>query len=237
VYARVNLLTGDPAQLGEAVRYAKGIVRPHVEAQHGNRGLGCLVNADLGICVVTSYWDTVEDMTSSEQAVQVFRKQLVERLKGTAKVEHFEVPVFVRRSRSQDGAGVRVTRFECVPARIDTVIREFRKSEIPEFIATPAICSAQMLTDRVFGQCALVTAWENMAAMAASRSSTARLRATMATVTHTQIRSVEEYKMVFSSVRDGIALEVGVWVNNVPAGGYGPDDRVKLPDKVTYWVL
>jgi len=37
------MLAGDPGQLDEATRYLEGTVRPHVEAQHGNRGLTCLV--------------------------------------------------------------------------------------------------------------------------------------------------------------------------------------------------
>ena len=42
-----------------------------------------------------------------------------------------------------------------------------------------------------------------MDALAASRRATARLRADVAAVTHFQVRSVEEYQLVFSSVRDG----------------------------------
>ena len=109
MHARMNMLAGDPAQLGDAIRYLQGTVRPHVEAQHGNRGLACLVNDDLGTCVVASYWDSLDAMTSSEQAVQVSRKEVVERLQGTVTIEHYEVPVFVRRSRPREGAGVRVT--------------------------------------------------------------------------------------------------------------------------------
>src|SRR6267154_5278385 len=98
MHTRMNMLAGDPAQLSEAIRYLEGTVRPHVEGQHGNRGLACLVNADTGVCVVASYWDSMDAMTASEQAVQVSRKEIVERLHGTATVEHYEVPVFVRRS-------------------------------------------------------------------------------------------------------------------------------------------
>jgi len=76
MHVRMNMLAGDPARLDEATRYLEGTVRPDVEAQHGNRGLACLTNADLGICVVASYWDTLDAMTASEQAVQVSRKEV-----------------------------------------------------------------------------------------------------------------------------------------------------------------
>ena len=48
----------------------------------------------------------------------------------------------------------------------------------------------------------------------------------VAAATPTRFRSVEEYRMVFSSVRDGIALEVGVWVG-----------QRMLPATASYWVL
>ena len=64
MHTRMNMMVGDPAHLGEATRYLEGTVRPHVEAQHGNRGVACLVNEDLGVCLVASYWDSLDSMTA-----------------------------------------------------------------------------------------------------------------------------------------------------------------------------
>ena len=153
--------------------------------------------------MVASYWDTLDAMTASEQAVQVSRKEVTELLGGTVTVEHYEVPVFVRRSRPQRGAGVRLSRVDCAPASIDAVIEDFRNTAVPALTAMPGLCSAHMMTDRATGRCIVITAWDDMDALAASRPATARLRADVAAVTHLQVRSVEEYKLVFSSVRDG----------------------------------
>jgi heme-degrading monooxygenase HmoA/predicted ester cyclase len=203
MHVRMNILAGDPARLGEATRYIEGTVRPHVEVQHGNRGLACLAHADLGVCIVASYWDTLDAMTASEQAVQVSRKEVTELLRGTVTVEHYEVPVFVRRSRPQSGAGVRLSRIDGAPASIDALIEEFRNAGVPALMDMPGLCSAHLMTDRATGRCIVVTAWDDMDALAASRSATARLRADVAAVTHLQVRSVEEHQLVFSSVRDG----------------------------------
>jgi len=216
MHTRMNMLAGDPAHLGEATRYLEGTVRPHVEAQHGNRGLACLVNDDLGVCVVASYWDSLDSMTASERAVQVSRKEVADRLHGTVTVEQYEVPVFVRRSRPQAGAGVRISRVDCAPASIDSIIEEFRNTVVPALMDMSGLCSAQLMTDRAFGRCIVATAWEDRAALVATRSASARLRSTVAAVTHLQVRSVEEYKLVFSSVRDGdtrslIEREIDLW--------------------------
>ena len=216
MHVRMNMATGDPAHLGEVIRYLEGTALPQVEALPGSRGLACLTNADLGICVVGSYWDSLDAMTASEQAVQVPRKETVERMRGTVTIEHYEVPVFVRRSRPQRGAGARVTRFDCAPANIDSFIEEFRNTGVPVLMDMRGLCSAHLMVDRTSGRCIVTTAWEDSDALAASRAAAARQRADAAAVTHIQIRSVEEYKLEFSSVRDGdtrslIERDVELW--------------------------
>ena len=216
MHARMNMVAGDPAQLEETIRYMEGTVRAHVEGQHGNRGLACIVNDDLGVCVVGSYWDSMDAMTASEQAVQVSRKEVAERMHGSVTVEHYDVPVFVRRSRPQAGAGVRLVRAECAPANMDAFIDEFRNTGVPSLMDMPGLCSAQLTTDRTSGRCLVITAWEDAAALAASRSATARLRSSAAEMAHVQIRSVEEYRLAFSSVRDGdtrslIERDIELW--------------------------
>ena len=216
MHARLNMVAGDPAQIDETTRYLEGTVRPHVEGQHGNRGLACLTNSDLGIFVVASYWDSLDSMTASEQAVQVSRKEVTERMHGSVSVEHYEVPAFVRRSRPREGAGARLSRMECAPANIDAVIEEFRNTGVPALMEMPGLCSAHLMTDRTTGRCIVIAAWDDMDALAASRSATARLRADVAAATHMQVRSVEEYGLVFSSVRDGdtrslVERDVELW--------------------------
>lgn len=203
MHARINMLAGDPARLGEATRYLEGTVRPDVESQHGNRGLACLVNNELGTCVVASYWDSADAMTASEPGVQVARKEMAEMVRGSVTVEHYEVPVFVRRSRPASGAGVRLTRLECAPGHIDALIEEFRNTGVPALMDMPGLASAQLLADRTSGRCAVITAWQDMAALVNSRAASARVRADTAATMHMQVRTVEEYSLVFTSVRAG----------------------------------
>src|SRR5215469_1640485 len=186
MYARMNMLAGDPAQLSEATRYLEGTVRPHVEGQHGNRGLACLINADTGVCIVASYWDGLDAMTASEQAVQVSRKEVAERLRASVAVEHYEVPVFVRRSRPREGAGARIARIDCAPANIDSFIEEFRTTGVPALMDVNGLASAHLMTDRTTGRCMVITAWEDRDALAASRGATARMRTDAAERTHVQ---------------------------------------------------
>jgi steroid delta-isomerase-like uncharacterized protein len=203
MHVRMNMLAGDPGQLGEAIRYFEATVRPHVEGQVGSRGLAVFTDADLGTCVVASYWDSADTMTVSEQAVESSRKEFTELIKGTATVEHYEVPIYVRRGGSAPGADIGLTRMDGSPACLDAAIEEFRNTAVPELMDTPGICSVQLMADRASGRCIVVTAWEDKDALAGSRSSGARLRADISAVAHVTIRSVEEYGLAFTSVREG----------------------------------
>jgi predicted ester cyclase len=96
-----------------------------------------------------------------------------------------------------------MVRIESNPATLDAIIDEFRNTGVPAVMDMRGLCSAQLLVDRATGRSAVVVTWENADAMAASRAEGARLRASLIAVTHAQIRSVEEYQLAFSSVREG----------------------------------
>ena len=233
MHVRMNMLAGDPARLDEATRYLEETVRPHVEAQPGNRGMAILTNADLGVCVIASYWDSAGAMAASEQAVEVPRKELTEMVKGTVTVENYEVAVFARRSRPPAGAGVRMTRVDADPAHLDAAVEEFRDRGVPALMRMPGACSMQFLADRETGHCLAVTAWQDHAAMAAGRSGVAALRADLTAVTHTQVRMVEEFTLTFSSVREGdtrslIERDIELWNTRDRAGWLALADLDRL---------
>jgi steroid delta-isomerase-like uncharacterized protein len=80
----------------------------------------------------------------------------------------------------------------------------------------PGLSSAQLMVDRATGRCSVVTAFEDMDALAASRPGAAGLRASMAALAHITVRGVEEYSLTFSSVREGdtrslIERDVELW--------------------------
>lgn len=238
MHVRVNMMAGDPARLSEATRYLEGTVRPHVEAQHGNRGVAYLSNEELGTCVVASYWDSADAMTASEPAVQVSRKEMTELIRGTVTIEHFHVPVFVRRARAEPGAGVRLARVEVSPDNVDAFIDEFRNTAVPNLMEAPGLCSAQLMADRTAGHCLIAVTWRDMDALAASRAPTAAMRANSLAVTHAQLRSVEEYRLGFSSVREGdarslIERDVEMWNNRDREGMLAATDlhryEVEMP--------
>jgi predicted ester cyclase/quinol monooxygenase YgiN len=98
---------------------------------------------------------------------------------------------------------VRISHLDCAPANIDAFIEEFRNTGVPALMDMRGLASAQLMTDRITGRCLVITSWEDKEALAASRAASARLRTSTAEITHMQVRGVEEYDLVFSSVREG----------------------------------
>lgn len=223
MYVRMYLLTGDPARLTKATQYLEETVRTQVESQLGSRGLGVLSNAELGVCLIATYWDSADAMTASEPAAEASRTKVTELMGGTVSAEHYEVPVFIRQARPGPGAGVRMTRIDVDPARVSVAIEEFRHSAGPELLDMPGLCSAQLLVDRGTGHCVAATTWEDMDVMAATRSPVATLRTDLSEVTHAQVAGVQEYMLNFSTVREGdnvslIEREVTLWNERDQAG-------------------
>jgi predicted ester cyclase/quinol monooxygenase YgiN len=96
-----------------------------------------------------------------------------------------------------------MTRIDGNPANLDQAIEEFRRTAVPALMDMPGLCSAQLMADRATGHCIVVTTYEDMDALAASRAGAAGLRASMAALAHITVRGVEEYSLSFSSVREG----------------------------------
>jgi quinol monooxygenase YgiN/predicted ester cyclase len=187
-----------------------------VEEQPGCRGLAVLANEDLGVTMVASYWENTEAMYSSERAVQTSRKEATELANGLVTVENYDVPIFMRLSHPQTGAGVRVTTIEDDSGDLDAMIDAFRDTALPGLAKMPGLCSAQLMVDRATGRCLVISAYKNHEALAASRASIARLRADTLAKTRASVRTVQELSLVFSSVREGgtnslTAREAELW--------------------------
>lgn len=223
MHVQMYTVAGDPARLSKATDYLEDTVRPQVEAQLGSRGMAVASNADLGVCLIATYWDSADAMTASERAVEVPRKEVTDLMGGTISSHQYEVPVFIRQSRPGPGAGVRLTRIDDDPGRTSEHIEEFRLRAGPALLDMLGLSSAQFLVDRDTGRSVVVTTWDDMDVMASMRQRLATLRTTMAGVTQSQVRTVEEFMLNFSTVREGdnrslIEREVTLWNERDQAG-------------------
>ena len=202
--ARVNLITADPDRMADTIGYIKTSVRPAVDSMDGSLGLSLYANAEIGVAVLESFWASREALIHSEQMAAPRRTDVVRRAVGTVSVERYRVPVYEREAPLDTAAGLRLTRMDVDPPRIEDTVECFGATVVPRLAdATGGFCGALLLVDRDTGRSISETMWASRKAMAASRGEAAAVRVETVQSTGALIRAVEEYGLVFSTARIG----------------------------------
>jgi hypothetical protein len=198
---RFNLITADPLRLGDVVKFIEAEVHPEVESQPGSLGMSLYTNPDLGVAILESFWVSHDALRISEHVVAPSRREVVRRAAGTVSVERYRVPVFEREAPPRAEAGLRLTRMDVEPSRVEDGVEAYGDTVVPWLADTEGFCSALLLVDRNTGHSISEAIWRNPPALAASRSVAAAVRVDAVATTGCVIRAVEEYGLVFSSAR------------------------------------
>ncbi len=203
--ARFNLITADPLRLGDSVNFIEAEVRPVVESQPGSLGMSLYTNPELGVAILESilesFWASRDALRLSEHMALPSRRQAVQRATGTVSVERYRVPVFEREAPLSTGAGLRLTRMDIEPSRVEDAVEVYGDTVIPWLADTEGFCCALLLVDWNTGHSISETMWRTPQALAASRSVAAAVRVDTVASTGCVIRAIEEYGLVFGSAR------------------------------------
>ena len=158
-------------------------------------------NPERGVAIAESFWASHNALRDSERTAGPIRSELTRRAKGTVTVERYSVPVFEREAPVRGGEGARLTRIDVQPKAVDDIVEAFGDTAVPSLAVTAGFCSALLFADRASGHLISETVWRDPQALAASRSTCAAIRADAVEATKCVIRTVEEYILVFSTVR------------------------------------
>lgn len=199
LHVRFNLLTSDPARLGESVSFIESEVRDRVHSRPGNLGLSLYTNPVLGTAVVESFWVSGDALRASELTVSSGRRQAARIGGGTVAVERFQLPVFERDAPLEPGAGLRLTRMDIASLHIEDAVEAYGDIVVPWVAETPGLCGTLLLVDPGTGRAIGESVWRDQQALAASRGTAAAARAEFAVAADCAVRAVEEYGLVFDS--------------------------------------
>ena len=200
-HVRFNLITADPARLGESITFIESEVRPQVDSQPGSLGTSLYTDPAHGLAILESFWASDNAMAASEHTVSPQRREAVRRAAGTVSVERYQVPVFELEAPLSTGAGLRLTRMDIEPSRIDDAIEAYGDTAVPWLADNAGFCSALLLVDERTGHAISETVWQNAEALVASRSVAAAIRVETVEATDCVVRAVEEYGLVATSAR------------------------------------
>jgi heme-degrading monooxygenase HmoA len=90
-FVRLNDIRGDAARIEDAIRFTRETALPAVRAQKGFRALILAVNRQTGRGILSSVWDTLDDLKASETAAAPMREQVLAAAgNATVRVEIFE---------------------------------------------------------------------------------------------------------------------------------------------------
>jgi heme-degrading monooxygenase HmoA len=201
MHVRLNYVAGDPARVGDVVKYVETEGRLPTEDLPGNLGMMLMTNYELGAVVVQTFWDSANALRESERFVAPIRHEMALRGTATVSVEYPEVARCLWLIRPPTGAGVQLTLVECSPALTDNTIAGYEDIIVPWMTDTSGFCAALLLAERGTGRLISQSLWRDAGALAASRSSAAEARTEVATATNSTVLAMEEYSLVFSSLR------------------------------------
>jgi hypothetical protein len=205
LHTRLNRIAGDTAALDSCVSYIESDIRPALESRPGSLGISVLQDRERGVAIFGSVWATSPEMRGSEDTEVPLRGELARRAGGPVTVEDYQVPVFElveRQALPRRGRAVRLTRMQVQPSQVEDLIEVVGDIAVPSLVETPGFCDALLFADRSSGRLISETVWRDAEARAAAPSVAAIVRAEVPAEAGSEIRAVEDYALVFSTVRE-----------------------------------
>lgn len=201
MFVRTVYATGDPAQLGTAVRALNTRGHDLLEERPGYRGAGVFVDRDLGKLLTVSWWESADARRVSDEVMSVRRPELLQPFAGTVAVENYEAAVHHAGQRTLSGGGLRVARLEFEPADADLAADTFHAGVLPRLEILPGFAGADLFLDRERGRGMSAILVTDRAALAATRAAHAAVRRENTAKAHVTVVALEEFEILHADVR------------------------------------
>jgi hypothetical protein len=198
-------MAADPATLDECLAYIEREIRPELESRPGSLGISVLEDRERGVVIFGSVWGTGAEMSGSENTEAPLRGELARRSGGPVTTEDYQVPIYElidREALPQRGRAVRLTRIQVRPSEVDDAIEVVGDIAVPSLIEMPGFCDALLFAHPASGRLISETVWRDPGARASAPSVAAIIRTEVPDEASSEIRAVEDYTLVFSTVRE-----------------------------------
>ena len=205
MYARSTSLQAKVSSMDAGVDLIRSEVLPAVQAMQGCVGLSMMVDWKSGRCIVTSAWETQDEMQASDAAIAPLRERAGKMLGGVPYVEEWEIAGLHRNHHSHQGACVRVVWMHgngnSAGEMMEKGMDFFRTVTLPTLEQMDGFCSASLFVDRDTMRAVSSVTWDSRAAMQASRDAGMKLRASTSTQMAVDIMDVAEFDLLVAHLR------------------------------------
>ncbi|MES4892701.1 hypothetical protein [Streptomyces sp. NPDC096012] len=203
MFVRTVYATGDPAELGTAIRALNSEGRDLLEERPGYRGAGVFVDRNLGKLLTVSWWESEQARHNSDEVMRERRTALLAPFAGTLAVENYEVAVFHVLPRPTAHGGLHLIRLEFEPADADQLADAFHATVVPRLEALPGLARAALFLDRERGHGLAGTLFTDHHSLAASRAAQAAARQAGAAKVQMAVVGLEEFEVVHADAHAG----------------------------------
>jgi hypothetical protein len=218
LHTRLTRLVVDPAvgtaALDACTSFIEHEIGTELEQHPGHLGISVLEDRERGVAIFGSVWATGGEMNGSENREAPLRGELARRAGSPVTVEEYQVPVFEfveRLALPRRGLAAQLARIQVKPSQVDDAIEVVGEYAVPPIAGAPGFCDAFLFADPASGRLITETIWRDLRTRAAAPSVAAIVRTEMPEAevpdevtgdTSAKIRGVEDYTLVFSTVRE-----------------------------------
>jgi Antibiotic biosynthesis monooxygenase len=205
LHTRLSQIAANAAALDECAAYIEREIRPVLEARPGSLGISLLEDRERGMAIFGSIWATSYEMSGSEDTEAPLRAELARQAGRPVTVADYQIPVyelFEQTAAPVRGHAVRLTRIRVRPSQVDDAIEVVGDIAVPSLTEMPGFCDALLFAQPASGNLISETVWRDQGARAAAPSVAAIVRAELPDEAGSEIRAVEDYALIFSTVRE-----------------------------------
>lgn len=201
MYARSTTFQAKVRMMDAGIEFLRGEVVPTVQAMPGCLGLSMMADPMSGRCIVTSSWESMDDMRATDAAVAPMRSRAGKLLGGLPFVEEWEIAAMHRHHHSHEGACVRATWMHGAAADLDRGLDLFKMVTMPAMEGLSGFCSASLFLDRSTGRAVMSATYDSRELMTATREQAMDLRTRTAGDARVNILDVAEFDLLLAHLR------------------------------------
>jgi len=198
VYARSTTVQGSPDRVDLAIAMVRDEVLPAVNQMPGCLGLSMMIDRQDGHGIVTTSWESEEAMRATAEAVAPMRERAANLMGGTATVQEWEIAVMHRAHHAPAGTCVRSTWLRSDPAGVERALDVFKLGVLPRVEELQGFCSASLLINRESGLAVSSVAFDDLAAIEASRDAAQAIRAGAVKQIGAEVLDVREHELILA---------------------------------------
>jgi heme-degrading monooxygenase HmoA len=196
MFIRSMYITADPAMVGPALDVIAKEAPGMFAEQDGYQGMGVFADRVVGKILVGSWWESEQAMNDSDARMTDRRAQMLAPFVATITIAGMENMAYIRPPSATTG-GFRLQRMMYQPSMADMIVQVFRETGLARMKELPGFAGSSLLMDHAHGIGAVSVVFDDMAAMAASRSTQASIRhEAFSRLQGIQLLSLEEFEVV-----------------------------------------